>query len=167
MHDLCLTEDSVDLGRMKGSQTANYQMSDVCTTTIPAELFQILVKQGELNSIEVDISLTNHGLRKAWWYNNINMKYMNMYLQVNISASDICHPRCFVFTGSEDSALSTCPSPLLGSFQYTYYDGAASCGSSSEWDGCTDTSRVSLNYTLCSRTVAYSGKHSTRQLHAV
>ena len=65
MHDLCLTEDSVDLGRMKGSQTANYQMSDVCTTTIPAELFQILVKQGELNSIEVDISLTNHGLRKA------------------------------------------------------------------------------------------------------
>ena len=55
MHDLCLTEDSVDLGRMKGSQTANYQMSDVCTTTIPAELFQILVKQGELNSIEVDI----------------------------------------------------------------------------------------------------------------
>nr|XP_022322620.1 uncharacterized protein LOC111124051 [Crassostrea virginica] len=39
------TEDSVDLGRMKGSQTANYQMSDVCTTTIAAELFQILVKQ--------------------------------------------------------------------------------------------------------------------------
>ena len=68
MHDLCLTEDSVDLGRMKGSQTANYQMSDVCTTTIPAELFQILVKQGKLNSIELDISLTNHGLRKAWLY---------------------------------------------------------------------------------------------------
>ena len=83
MHDLCLTEDSVDLGRMKGSQTANYQMSDVCTTTIPAELFQILVKQGELNSIEVDIWLSNHGLRKAWLYENINMKYMNMYLQVN------------------------------------------------------------------------------------
>ena len=161
MHDLCLTEDSVDLGRMKGSQTANYQMSDVCTTTIPAELFQILVKQGELNNIEVDI-WSPEGIV----IENNNMKYMKMYMQVNnplliFVTHDVC------FTGSEDSALSTCPSPLLGSFQYTYYDGASSCGSSSEWDGCTDTSRVSLNYTLCSRTVAYSGKNSTPQQHAV
>lgn len=97
------TEDSVDLGRMKGSVTATYLMSDVCTTTISAELFQVLVKQG-----------------------------------------------------SETSAMTTCPSLLLGSFRYIYYDGSTHCGSGSEWDGCTDSSRVKVNYTLCSRTVAYS-----------
>uniref|UniRef100_K1PID6 DUF7042 domain-containing protein n=1 Tax=Magallana gigas TaxID=29159 RepID=K1PID6_MAGGI len=52
--------------------------------------------------------------------------------------------------------MTTCPPPLLGSFRYTYYDGSTHCGSGSEWDGCSDTSRVKVNYTLCSRTVAYS-----------
>lgn len=42
-------EDSIDFGRMKGSVTATYTMSDVCTTTIPVELFQVLVKQGNIN----------------------------------------------------------------------------------------------------------------------
>ncbi|XP_048778551.2 uncharacterized protein LOC125682176 [Ostrea edulis] len=97
------TEDSVDLGRMKGSVSATYGVSDVCTTTIPVGLFQVLVKQG-----------------------------------------------------SEGSAMATCPSPVLGSFTYTYYDGSTACGTDSDWDGCSDSSRISLNYTLCNKVVLYS-----------
>jgi hypothetical protein len=47
---LCLVEDSVDLGRMKGSVSATYGVTDVCTTTIAVGLFQVLVKQGKKTS---------------------------------------------------------------------------------------------------------------------
>lgn len=62
------------------------------------------------------------------------------------------------FAGSEGSAMATCPSPVLGSFTYTYYDGSTACGTDSDWDGCSDSSRISLNYTLCNKVVLYSGK---------
>lgn len=55
------------------------------------------------------------------------------------------------------NATQNCPSPLLGSFNYSFNDGSTTyCDGTSFWDVCSDRTQMVVNYTLCSTTQFYS-----------
>ncbi|KAK3599524.1 hypothetical protein CHS0354_006653 [Potamilus streckersoni] len=54
-----------------------------------------------------------------------------------------------------------CPNPLLRKFDYRYYtsDRTPYCTQNGNlWDGCTDRTMMTFNYTACNKTMAYSKK---------
>lgn len=61
--------------------------------------------------------------------------------------------------GYIQSAKRSCPTPFLGSFNYSLNDGSTTfCGSTSVWDVCIDQTEIVVNYTLCPKQQFYSGR---------
>ncbi|XP_061164078.1 uncharacterized protein LOC133173153 [Saccostrea echinata] len=55
------------------------------------------------------------------------------------------------------NATQNCPTPFLGSFNYTFNDGSTTyCDGTSVWDVCSDRTQMVVNYTLCSTQQFYS-----------
>lgn len=55
------------------------------------------------------------------------------------------------------NATQNCPTPFLGSFNYSFNDGSLTyCESTSVWDVCSDRTQMVVNYTLCTKTQFYS-----------
>ncbi|XP_052674699.1 uncharacterized protein LOC128156563 [Crassostrea angulata] len=55
------------------------------------------------------------------------------------------------------NATQNCPSPFLGSFNYSFSDGSTTyCDGTSVWGVCSDRTQMVVNYTLCSTTQFYS-----------
>lgn len=51
------------------------------------------------------------------------------------------------------NSTQNCPSPFLGSFNYSFNDGSATyCDGTSVWDVCSDRTQMVINTTLCSTT---------------
>ncbi|KAK3576447.1 hypothetical protein CHS0354_025209 [Potamilus streckersoni] len=65
-----------------------------------------------------------------------------------------------VKSGNASGAKVTCPSGILGTYDYVYYpkdNSSALCNSSRDlWDGCTDKTMITFNYTTCTQKIAYS-----------
>lgn len=55
------------------------------------------------------------------------------------------------------NATQNCPSPFLGSFNYSFNDGSTThCDGTSVWDVCSDRTQMVVNYTLCLTTQFFS-----------
>lgn len=55
------------------------------------------------------------------------------------------------------NATQNCPTPFLGSFNYSFNDGSTTyCDDTSVWDVCSDRTQMVINTTLCSRPQFYS-----------
>nr|XP_034301355.1 uncharacterized protein LOC105324560 isoform X1 [Crassostrea gigas] len=55
------------------------------------------------------------------------------------------------------NATQNCPTPFLGSFNYSFNDGTnTNCDGTSVWDVCSDRTQMVVNYTLCSTKQFYS-----------
>ncbi|XP_078324131.1 uncharacterized protein LOC111125499 isoform X3 [Crassostrea virginica] len=59
--------------------------------------------------------------------------------------------------GYIQNAAQNCPTPFLGTFNYSFNDGSSTfCDGTSMWDVCTDRTQMVVNYTLCSTKQFYS-----------
>ncbi|XP_078324139.1 uncharacterized protein LOC144622557 [Crassostrea virginica] len=59
--------------------------------------------------------------------------------------------------GYIQNATQNCPTPFLGSFNYSLNDGSSTfCDGTSMWDVCSDRTQMVVNYTLCSIKQFYS-----------
>lgn len=64
-----------------------------------------------------------------------------------------------LLSGYVEYAAQKCPTPFLGSFDYTFKNSSTTyCDSKSVWDVCSNPSQMVVNYTLCSTRQFYSGK---------
>ncbi|XP_078324120.1 uncharacterized protein LOC111125508 [Crassostrea virginica] len=53
--------------------------------------------------------------------------------------------------GYIQNAAQNCPTPFLGTFNYSFNDGSSTfCNGTSMWDVCTDRTQMVVNYTFCS-----------------
>ena len=69
--------------------------------------------------------------------------------------------RFFSMLGYIQNATQYCPTPFLGSFNYSLNDGSSTfCDGTSMWDVCTDRTQMVVNYTLCSTKQFYSSRSS-------
>ncbi|KAL3879949.1 hypothetical protein ACJMK2_032225, partial [Sinanodonta woodiana] len=75
--------------------------------------------------------------------------------------TDFVEYNYYWFPGSAYDAKVTCPSGILGKYDYVYYpkdNSSARCINSKDlWDGCTDKTMVTFNYSTCTQNIAYSG----------
>ena len=63
--------------------------------------------------------------------------------------------------GNIQNAAQNCPTPFLGTFNYSLNDGSSTfCDGTSMWDVCTDRTQMVVNYTLCSTKQFYSSRLS-------
>ncbi|XP_078324037.1 uncharacterized protein LOC144622549 [Crassostrea virginica] len=59
--------------------------------------------------------------------------------------------------GYIQNAAQNCPTPFLGTFNYSLNDGSSTfCDGTSIWDVCSDRTQMVVNYTLCSTKQFYS-----------
>lgn len=62
-----------------------------------------------------------------------------------------------IFSGYIKYAAQKCPTPFLGSFNYTFKNSSTTyCDSKSVWDVCSNPTQMVVNYTLCSTRQFYS-----------
>ncbi|XP_052719397.1 uncharacterized protein LOC128191367 [Crassostrea angulata] len=63
----------------------------------------------------------------------------------------------FFLSGYIEYVAQNCPTPFLGSFNYTFNDGSQTyCDGTSVWDVCSDQTQMVVNHTLCSTKQFYS-----------
>uniref|UniRef100_A0A8W8LEP0 DUF7042 domain-containing protein n=1 Tax=Magallana gigas TaxID=29159 RepID=A0A8W8LEP0_MAGGI len=98
----------------------------------------------------------------------INAQSKRVFVLLNTTdTSSGCSPRngipsaietvVLVKKGYVANATQTCPTPFLGSFNYSFNDGSTTyCDGTSVWDVCSDRTQMVVNYTLCSTTQFYS-----------
>lgn len=65
---------------MKGSVSATYGVSDVCTTTIPVGLFQVLVKQGTKPRIYMYM-YNKQGTKTRIYHKQCTKTYIHVHAQ--------------------------------------------------------------------------------------
>ncbi|KAL3879727.1 hypothetical protein ACJMK2_032013, partial [Sinanodonta woodiana] len=90
--------------------------------------------------------------------NNITSSSEICNFTISIPTSEF---HVLVKSGSASDAKVTCPSGILGKYDYIYYpkdNSSARCINSKDlWDGCTDKTMVTFNYSTCTQNIAYSG----------
>lgn len=123
--------------------TADYCKADIAGPDI--EEYHVLVKKGchlfrTFKQIKIDDS----------W---------KLCIQVSLGLTRMLKPLLVFCPGYESSTVQWCPTPLLGRFTYVHNDGTSdSCSASSELQVCPSWTRMTFDYTKCTRKQAFSSK---------
>ncbi|KAL3880364.1 hypothetical protein ACJMK2_032608 [Sinanodonta woodiana] len=156
----CVDNSSSSLLIMKSQSTISIQLSGI-TLTLSAYLCLELV---QITSVSY-YYYQRQEAQPTFGYERV---YVSTLSNIT-SSSELCNFKTSIPTaefhvmvksGNASSAKVTCPSGILGKYDYVYYpkdNSSALCNSSKDlWDGCTDKTMITFNYTTCTQYIAYS-----------